>query len=504
MADTTPPTSTPGSPPLRSVSPSPSITPSMALGACPDLDRCVSDPSSISTASSRSVSAASDGGLASNRRRGYMRPQGTAFSSSAKNRDSVMSLGSIAHMQYYFARTGLLDGKGAQLARKAKDKAVAQDGVRTVSDGGLVEDEDKENDYHGEDMLKEEASMLPPTVSTYRAKIIESHPPPDINVLRRELQDSLKRAREAVEDIQVTPAAPEILINGENSPTSKQRPDSQGWHEIQGLHILDILTLAIRSAKDYYTFHSQPQALYAIRSEREIRSDLYQALDILKRMANRNFRGGVREVERDGILRWIEGIHVLLQKEQEDERQRERLRSQWEWLRGDWTGREREREWHFLSSFSTDADPLPSWEEASGPEPTEFLKALSSGIRLVNLHNELVRQSHRRFGEIKSFYHDLGKPYRCADNLRYWMKAAELRWEVKLKLEVLDVVYSRGQDTWERFDSAVLKWSQAVREELSDEWLGGSKSPESVQGDFSDRQTIISESSGLVPPVTQG
>ena len=46
-----------------------------------------------------------------------MRPQGTNFADSAKNRDSVMSLGSIAHMQYYFARTGLLDGKGGQLAK---------------------------------------------------------------------------------------------------------------------------------------------------------------------------------------------------------------------------------------------------------------------------------------------------------------------------------------------------------------------------------------------------
>ena len=47
-----------------------------------------------------------------------MRPQGTSFADSARNRDSVMSLGSIAHMQYYFARTGLLDGKGAQLAKE--------------------------------------------------------------------------------------------------------------------------------------------------------------------------------------------------------------------------------------------------------------------------------------------------------------------------------------------------------------------------------------------------
>ncbi|PSK46484.1 hypothetical protein B9Z65_5452 [Elsinoe australis] len=499
MAESTPPTSLPGSPPLRSVSPSPSITPSMALGACPELDRCVSDPSTISSAlSSRSVSAASDGGLPSNRRRGYMRPHGTAFSDSARNRDSVMSLGSIAHMQYYFARTGLLDGKGAQLARKAKDKA---DGVRIVSDGDIPNEEDKENTGNdGQD------TMLPPTVSTYRAKVIESRPPPDIHVLRRELLENLSNARKVMEELKGATVTPEITVTGDSSLDDNQRPDSQGWHEVQGLHILDNLTLAIRSAKDYYTFHSQPHMLYAIRSEREIRSDLYQALDILKRMANRNFRGGVKDAERDGILQWIDSINALLQTEQEREREREQLRRQWQWLQGDWIGREREREWHFLSSFSTGEDPLPTWEEAAGPEPTEFLKTLASGIRLVRLHNELVKQSVRRFGEIKSYYTDLGKPYRCADNLRYWIKAAELRWEVMLKLDVLDVVYSRGEHTWEQFDKAVLAWSQAVRQELSDEWLGGSEMPttlEPLQGGFSDQQRDGSEIHALDPSVTQ-
>jgi hypothetical protein len=41
-----------------------------------------------------------------------MRPQGTEFSTSARSRESVMALGSIAHLQYFFAKTGLLDGRG--------------------------------------------------------------------------------------------------------------------------------------------------------------------------------------------------------------------------------------------------------------------------------------------------------------------------------------------------------------------------------------------------------
>jgi hypothetical protein len=56
-----------------------------------------------------------------------MRPHGTDFAASARSRESVLSLGSIAHLQYYFARTGLLDGKGGQLARKRQLKAHTLD-----------------------------------------------------------------------------------------------------------------------------------------------------------------------------------------------------------------------------------------------------------------------------------------------------------------------------------------------------------------------------------------
>ena len=89
----------------------------------------------------------------------------------------------------------------------------------------------------------------------------------------------------------------------------------------------------------------------------------------------------------------------------------------------------------------------------------------------MHLHNALVKHSKRRFGEIKTFHTDLNKPYRCADNLRYWIKAAELRWEVKLQLDVLDLVYEKSDQIWLDFDKALLKWSTAVREELTSELL---------------------------------
>ena len=395
-----------------------------------------------------------------------------------------MSLGSIAHMQYYFARTGLLDGKGAQLIRQRKkgfsagelDVTILDPDQQSSTDLGSHElgdtacMDDQPHDHMWND--SSDTGMLPPTVSTYRTKPTQLNPVLDMQVLRRELHESLGDARKVLFESQTQPTYEGREIAGAHSdslPTG-----DQGWHEIEGLHILDMVTLAIRAARTYYTSHSEPQKLYAIRSERQIRADLYQVLDILKRMANRNFTGGLRQGERQGMIAWLDNIQDLLNKEEDSEKQEEALRTQYNWLHGDWNGREREREWSFLHAFDNDAESLPPWTETSINTPSPFLQALKSGIRLVRLHNEIVSRSKRRFGEISRYHTDLGKPYRCADNLRYWVKAAELRWEIKLDVNVLDVVYEK-EAAWQPFDKAVLEWSALVRAELTAEWLGYSE-----------------------------
>ena len=128
----------------------------------------------------------------------------------------------------------------------------------------------------------------------------------------------------------------------------------------------------------------------------------------------------------------------------------------------------------FLRSFDVEEEPLPQWTELSSDaeqaRPSDFLQALQDGQRLVKLHNALVARSKRKFGEIKTWHTDVAKPYRRADNLRYWIKAAELRWEIKLKVPVLDVVNDKDGEAWQLFDEAILKWSRGVREELMEEW----------------------------------
>lgn len=404
-----------------------------------------------------------------------------------------MSLGSIAHMQYYFARTGLLDGKGAQLAKERERKRTSStnkenmdpslmsgsaidefaigslslhDGASNyaVSDSGhdhsVVESPSELADT-GDYWTASEAPMLPPTVSTYKQKPSYTEPLPDMPVLRRELKEALQDACKVLEETQ----------KADNS-NSDAADESNGFFEIQGLHLLDIITLAIRAAKNYYTAHTHPQKLYAMRSERNLRADLYKVLDVLKRMASRNFRGGMRMLELTEIILWIESIDKLIKKEEQAEQDEAAEREAMIWREGDWTDREREREWMFLKSFDSEDTPLPQWLEValSDAPLTAFLDALQDGQRLVKLHNALVKRSKRNFGEIKTWHTDVAKPYRRAENLRFWIKAAELRWEVKLDVPVSDVVNNKGEEAWKKFDEAVFKWSRSVREELMEEW----------------------------------
>ena len=55
--------------------------------------------------------------------------------------------------------------------------------------------------------------------------------------------------------------------------------------------------------------------------------------------------------------------------------------------------------------------------------------------------------------------------------MRYWAKAAELRWDIKLNFDVMGVVNGTDAVAWGKFDAALLKWCQGVREEIIAEWM---------------------------------
>lgn len=413
-----------------------------------------------------------------------MRPEGTEFSTSAKNRESVMNLGTIAHLQYYFARTGLLDTATGRVAKGRKPGSRTASGNEPTSPGldadfsslaspdgmselgeGFVDSPLDENASMSWD--DNEPMMLPPTVSTYKNNPVYVPPPPDMTVLRRELRESLAESMKHLGEVEK--GFKDIQPDGRTATNGGD--DASGWHEVQGLNLLDVTTLAIRAAKNYYTAHEEPQRLYAIKSERAIRKELYDTLEVLKRLAIRNFGNGVQPYEVTQLRQWVNDIGTLLDTEEEKERMEQEERENWSWREGDWSGRERERELLFLRSFDGNPEPLPTWDDLNGAElPTPLLAELQNGLRLVHLHNTLVRRSKRHFEEIKTFHTDTAKPYRCADNLRYWVKAAELRWDIKLDVDVMGIVQGKDAEAWRKFDAALLQWCQGVREEITHEW----------------------------------
>lgn len=487
------------------------------------------------------------------RKRGYMRPQGTDFAASARSRESVMSLGSIAHLQYYFARTGLLDGKGAQLARKdRRNKAQTLDfsslgsydfatasgsppnstpkivtsmdpdatyggspdggGFGVMMDSPIADDQDGEFfDYDEWD--EPDPNILPPTTSTYKHPDKTVAKPPSIRQLKADLRTALTLASEAVDYAQKNRVNPHegedrsrqtsvvSVTSLTDSPTppsharqlSKATISAPGWFEIQGMHVLDVMTLAIRAAKVYYTSHDAPERLDAIKPEKELRKELFNVMEMLKRMATRDFRGGMRDDEVEIMKSWIAGLFKMLTEEEQVEAAEAAERASWGWLRDeDWpAGTEVQREYAFILSMldgpenttkaqAPDGSPmevpaLPEWTPIDRTRPAEdlelpsqFLASLASGLRLVQLHNAAVRKSRRRFGMIGTFHTDTQKPYRAADNIRYWAKAAELRWEVTgLKVDALGIVYNSRPEVWIHLEDALLKWCKHVREEIS-------------------------------------
>ena len=442
------------------------------------------------------------GGFERPKRRGYVRPQGTDFAESAKSRESVLSLGSIAHLQYYFARTGLLDGKGGRLAKKKDDRQtldlssfdtsflspnVAASDVDSsyasmgsspdlpaqTLDGMLLESpvQDDDDEYYSDDD-EDQAHMLPPTVSTYnhREKIIPR--PPTLEELKEDLRKTLRDASDALEEAKLNPtSAPTSPSQGSNTLGSSK--NNQGWHELQGMHILDIITLAIRAAKMYYTAHDQPARLSTIKSERKIRTELLSVMEVLKRMATRNFASGMRTEERVTMENWVAGVYDMLGQEEAMEEEEKKKRASWIWLGDSWSGTDVEREYAFIKSMDPDSATLPAFksvdEVADEDLPTPFLEDMRTGLRLVKLHNAVVKKSKRPFGAIDKWHTDFAKPYRPAENLRYWIKAAELRWEVLLSVDVMAVVSGSDRAALKGFEDAIWKWCEKVREEISAE-----------------------------------
>ena len=114
----------------------------------------------------------------------------------------------------------------------------------------------------------------------------------------------------------------------------------------------------------------------------------------------------------------------------------------------------------FLVQFDPSESVLPS------PSTREFLETLRTGTRLCLIHNTLTHFSLRPFGLITRFHTDTSVQYRVTDNLRYFAKAAQIRWEIQIEWDVEEIwrATSEGDEMLKR---ELAKWCRTVINEIN-------------------------------------
>lgn len=173
-----------------------------------------------------------------------------------------------------------------------------------------------------DDFDYDDSTMLPPTTSTYNPQTQSIPPPPDPDVLRRQLRQSL--------------AVTKVTWEKAGVNTIVEEDFDEGYEGLQGRELVELGTAAVRAAKSYY--YTTDISLLTSKDDKTLRDEFLSILDTLKRMEDRHFEGGVRHDEQQALLGWITEVESALT---EEEKAISEIRSKGrEWLEGSWDGRE--------------------------------------------------------------------------------------------------------------------------------------------------------------------
>jgi len=204
-----------------------------------------------------------------------------------------------------------------------------------------------------------------------------------------------------------------------------------------------------------------------LEDEKRLRKDAMDILFHLKRMAERDGLDVTVE-EKSVIHAWCKEVRLRVQKD--DELRRGMWEQASKWMYGNWTDREwgislsrseadLDRYYLFLQQFDSTEPKLPS-TSTSG-----FYDIIRPGTRLCLIHNACTHFSRRPFGLITRYHSDTTVQYRVTDNLKFFAKAAEIRWELELQWDVEEIWRATPKGD-AMLKSELGKWCETVIQEL--------------------------------------
>ena len=125
------------------------------------------------------------------------------------------------------------------------------------------------------------------------------------------------------------------------------------------------------------------------------------------------------------------------------------------------------------------------------PSTPEFWDTIRTGTKLCQIHNTLTQFSRRTFGLITRFHTDTTVRYRVTDNLRYFAKAAEIRWEIELDWDVEEIWRATSHGDF-MLNNQLSKWCNAVILEMiriyHEEVMEGEDNLDVLSEDSDDKQ----------------
>jgi hypothetical protein len=230
-----------------------------------------------------------------------------------------------------------------------------------------------------------------------------------------------------------------------------------------GMDIVEDATATIRLAQRYRTQIQHEDW----DDEKKLRRHAVDVLVVLRRIAERE-DGQASDDEREIVRTWCRDVKTRVERDDEVRR------GIWEqaapWMDGKWDDEwgspysrllMTERYHLFLVQFDASEPRIPPPSSSDD----KFVAALRTGTKLCIIHNALTHFSLRPFGLISRFHTDTTVQYRVTDNLRYFAKAAEIRWEVQIEWDVEEIwrATPAGVDMFKR---ELGKWCESVIKEM--------------------------------------